>query len=199
MDKSLEFHPHGYNHVKWSSSFSKATFEETKKIMKAMIEEYSNIFNKKPTAAAAPNFQVNKHYFQLLKEEDFSFSADLHYPEPIKLQFADRRDPKRTFLIPQLPVTEISIEEFILKGKTLNQIKNYYKKRFEDAVDEGKNYVCLYMHAIYEPIKLSGLLEDIINLVFKFDMKSLTHNEFYKVQTDFPVIEYEQVLKGINQ
>ena len=192
-ESSIEFHPHGYNHVKWSSAFTKFTFEKTKEIMKSMIEEYSEIFEKKPIANAAPNFQVNEHYFQILKEENFSFSADLRHPEPISLQFRDRENQQGTFQIPQLPVTETSIEEFILQGKTLNQIRNGYKKRFENAVDQGKEYVCLYVHSIYEPIKLNKLLEDIISLVFKFDMKSTTHNEFFQTHPDFPIIQYDQL------
>ncbi len=197
MEKSIEFHPHGYNHVKWSSSFSKFTFEKTKEIMKSMIEEYEDIFEKKPIANAAPNFQVNNHYFQLLKEEDFCFGADIRHPEPINLQFRNRENLQKTFLIPQLPVTEISIEELILQGKTLDQIRDWYKKRFEDAVDQGKEYTCLYVHSIYEPMKHSKLLEEIINLIFKFDMKSITHNEFFQIQSDFPVVEYERLGESI--
>ncbi len=94
-------------------------------------------------------------------------------------------------------MTEISIEELILQGKTLDQIRDWYKKRFEDAVDQGKEYTCLYVHSIYEPMKHSKLLEEIINLIFKFDMKSITHNEFFQIQSDFPVVEYERLGESI--
>ena len=192
-EKLIEFHPHGYNHVKWSKSFSGLNYEKTKENVESLIEEYKRIFGQKPIANAAPNFQINKHYFQLLKEENFSFSSDLYHPNPINLQFKGRGNQKKSFQIPQLPVTEISIEEFLLQGKTPNQIKEEYKKRFEECVDVGIKYICLYVHSIYEPIKLNNLLKEIVNLIFKLDMQTLTHSEFIQTQTDFPVIDYNQL------
>ena len=96
-------------------------------------------------------------------------------------------------------MTETSIEEFILQGKTPDQIKKEYRKRFEEYVDLGKKYICLYVHSIYEPIKLNNLLKEIVNLVFKLDMQALTHGEFIQTQTDFPVIEYEQFFGEIKK
>ncbi|MHA2307752.1 MAG: hypothetical protein ACXABJ_00525, partial [Candidatus Heimdallarchaeaceae archaeon] len=175
-EKLIEFHPHGYNHVKWSKSFSGLSYEKTKENVKSLMEEYVKIFGRKPIANAAPNFQINKHYFHLLKEEGFSFSSDLFHPIPINLQFKSNGNQKEFFQIPQLPVTETCIEEFILQGKTPDQIKEEYRKRFEECVDLGKEYICLYVHSIFEPIKLNNLLKEIIDLVFKFDMQTLTHS-----------------------
>lgn len=192
-EKLVEFHPHGYNHVNWSKSFSGLSYEKTEENVKLLIEEYTKIFGQKPIANAAPNFQINKHYFHLLKKEKFSFSSDLYHPVPVNLQFKCSENQKKSFQIPQLPVTETSIEEFILQGKTPNQIKKEYKKRFEECVDLGKEYICLYVHSIFEPVKLNNLLKEIIDLVFKFDMQTSTHSEFVQTQTDFPVVEFDQL------
>ena len=192
-ERLIEFHPHGYNHIKWSRSFSKLNYENTKEIVVKLIEENKRIFGKEPVANAAPNFQINKHYFRILKEENFSFSSDIIYPIPFNLRFEGNSSSNQTFQIPQLPVTETSIEEFILQGKTSEQILKEYNKRFKEYVDLGKKYICLYVHSIYEPIKHINLLNEIINLTFKLDMNTLTHSEFLQSQAKFPVVEYNEI------
>jgi hypothetical protein len=195
-EKLIEFHPHGYNHIKWSRTFTKLNYENTKELVEALIEENKRILGIKPIANAAPNFQINIHYFRLLKKENFSFSSDIFHSTPFNLKIKEVSNEDQSFQIPQLPVTETSIEQHILQGKSSIQILEEYRKRFEEYVDSGKKYVCLYIHSVYEPLKLLSLLKSIIDLVFKLDMHSLTHSEFIQNQTSLPVVEYNQIFGG---
>ena len=196
-EPSIEFHPHGYNHIKWSRNFSNLSYEKTKGYIDSFIEEYSEIFSKKPIANAAPNFQVNKHYFQLLRKKKFSFTSDLYHSIPFKLQFKRGDKQSQAFQLTQLPVTEKSIEDFILQGKTSDQILEEYKNRFEEYIDSGKNYICLYAHAIFEPMRFRNLLTDILKLVYKLDMKITTHSDFANKHKELSIIPYEQLYGGI--
>ncbi len=183
--EEVEFHSHGYNHVNWSSNFSNFPKEKTKEYLDLFIEEYEEIFNKKPIANAAPNFQVNKYYFEQLKTRGFKFSSDFCYKEPFNLQPYD---------LDQLPVTEPTIEEFLIHGKSSEQIKEEFEQNMKIKVDTGVHYVCFYIHAIFEPVKLENLLEDILKISFKYDMKPLSHSGYYKLFNKFPALKHSELL-----
>ena len=182
---NIEFHAHGYNHVNWSSNFSNFSEEKTKEYVDSFISEYETIFNQKPFANAAPNFQVNTHYFSYLKTKEFRFSSDFCYNEPFNLL---------PYNLVQLPITEPTIEEFLVQGKDSEQIKDEFERSIKSKVDTEKKYICLYTHAIFEPVKFGNLLEDICKLSFKYDMKPVSHGEYYKLFNTLPSLEYSEVL-----
>jgi hypothetical protein len=194
-DELLEFHPHGFNHIKWSSNFDNFSYERTKEFIEATVNEYELIFNKKPTANAAPNFQTNKHYFELLKKLNFDFSSDFYKMSPFNLEIDKTKNNSKSCNIIQLTVTEPTIEELLLKGKSIDQIKNKYEKTFERYVDQGVDYVCMYIHSVFEPIRLEKLLHEICQLIYNLDMKPTTHNNFYKKVKELPKIKYSELLK----
>jgi len=183
--EEIEFHAHGFNHVNWSSNFSNFTKEKTKEYVDAFISEYEEIFNQKPIANAAPNFQVNTHYFDYLKAKGFKFSSDFCYNEPFILKPHD---------LVQLPITEPTIEEFLIQGKNPEQIKEEFEMSLKAKTDTELNYVCLYVHAIFEPVKFENLLENICKMSFKYDMKPISHGDYYKLFNTFPPLEYSDVL-----
>ncbi|MCG3255046.1 MAG: polysaccharide deacetylase family protein [Candidatus Heimdallarchaeota archaeon] len=193
-DKELfEIHPHGYNHVEWSSSFSRFSFEKTSKFIEKIFIEYNQIFNSVPITNAAPNFQTNKYYFQIMKEKGVEFLADYKYSEPFQLQFETTE--KKSQQILQLPVTEPTFEELLQKGKGIEEIKKIYRKNFKKYTDQSIDYVCFYLHAIYEPFKLRKLLEDLFNLVIKLDMKPVTHKNYKDVVKKTLAIRYEELIQ----
>ena len=182
-DNLIEIHPHGYNHVSWSKNFQSFSYEKTRIFIEKFSSEYKYIFNKKPIANAAPNFNTNKHYFQILMNNEFIFSSDFIYKEPfiLKINHSDRG-------IKQLPVTEPTIEELILSGKDKSKILSIFKSKFNDYCDRETKYICFYLHSIYEPIKLPELIENICNIVIKNDMKATTHSSFVRNCSDLQEI-----------
>ena len=182
--ENIEIHAHGYNHVNWSSNFSNFTKEKTEKYVDAFISEYKTIFEKKPVANAAPNFQVNTYYFEYLKEMGIKFSSDFIYDNPFILQ---------PYNLVQLPVTEPTIEEYMILGKNLEQIKNEFEKTLKEKKEREMKYVCLYVHAVFEPLKFEILLEEICKLSFKNDMKPVSHYEYYKLFNTFPSLEFSDL------
>jgi len=193
-DKELfEIHPHGYNHVKWSSGFSRFSFEKTSKFIEKIFIEYNQIFNSVPITNAAPNFQTNKFYFQIMKEKGVEFLADYKYSEPFQLQFETTE--KKTQQILQLPVTEPTFEELLQKGKSIEEIKKVFRENFEKYTDQNADYVCFYLHAIYEPFKLRKLLEDLFNLVIKLDMKTVTHKSYKDIVKKTLAIRYKELIQ----
>ena len=184
QSEDIEFHAHGYNHVNWSSNFSNFTKEKTEEYVDAFISEFEEIFNQKPIANAAPNFQVSTYYFDYLKSKGFKFSSDFHYDKPFNLQ------PHN---IDQLPITEPTIEEFLIQGKNLEQIKEEFERSMKRKAETEIEYVCLYVHAIFEPVKFENLLEDICRMSFKYDMKPVSHGDYYKLFNTFPPLKYTDV------
>lgn len=189
----IEIHPHGYNHVKWSSRFNEFTQETTSEYIENIFSEYESIFNSKPIANAAPNFQTNKFYFRIMEEKGIEFLADYKHSEPFFLQFESSREDSQNIL--QLPVTEPTIEELLIQGKSTDKIKENFKNRFENHKGTESKYVCFYLHAIYEPFKLKTILEYILNLAIKFDMKPSTHKIFKEEGFEAPKIKYEELLQ----
>ena len=188
-DSNVEIHPHGYNHVRWSTNFPNLSKDKTRDIVSNIIDEYTSIFHRKPIANAAPNFSVNKHYFQTLVDNKFKFSADFKYPEPFVLQLEEKKSQ-----ITQLPVTELTIEEHITKGKSTDRIVSDYKKRFGNHVENSAKYVCFYVHAIYEPLRLEKTLNKVLSYVNKYDFKSTTHSKFHQICSKLPIIRSETLL-----
>ena len=188
-DSDVEIHPHGYNHVRWSSNFSNLTKDKTREIVSNLIDEYTGIFQKKPIANAAPNFSVNKHYFQALVDNKFKFSADFRYPEPFTLQLEEKKSQ-----LTQLPVTEPTIEEQIIKGKSTDLIISEYKKRFGNHVENEAKYVCFYVHAIYEPFRLERTLNKVLSYINKYDFKTTTHSKFQQECSKLPTINIGTLL-----
>ncbi|OLS32572.1 MAG: putative 4-deoxy-4-formamido-L-arabinose-phosphoundecaprenol deformylase ArnD [Candidatus Heimdallarchaeota archaeon AB_125] len=189
----VEIHPHGYNHVKWSTNFHEFSREKTNEYIENIFTEYENIFHSKPIANAAPNFQTNKIYFQIMKEKGVEFLADFKHPEPFFLQF--ETPEKNVQEILQLPVTEPTIEELIIQGKNIERIKEEYRTRFKHYKDINSNYICFYLHAIYEPFKMKKLLEYILNLTIKFDMKPTSHKNFKEKIVTAPKIRYDEIIQ----
>ena len=188
-EEKLEIHPHGYNHVNWSAKFHKLSNEETKKSINNIIAEYESIFSKKPISNAAPNFNVNKHYFQILADNGFKFAADFKYSNAFNLQLESNGSK-----ITQLPVTEPTIEDLIYMGKSQNQIRTELKGRFKDYVENEANYVCFYIHAIYEPVRLEKTLENIFSFTNKIDMKAVTHSAYQNECSNLPTISIDTLL-----
>lgn len=194
-EELIEFHPHGYNHVKWSSSFVNFSFEKTKEWIDAINNEYKLIFNKKPIANAAPNFQTNIHYFKILKKLGYAFSSDFYKMSPFNLEIEEKGKDSKNNNIIQLPITEPTIEEYLQQEKSLTQIKNEYKKSFKGHIDQEVNYVCMYIHSVFEPIRLGDMLEEICQMTYKLDMKPTTHTNFYKKIKELPTINYSELIK----
>ena len=188
-DSDSEIHPHGYNHVRWSSNFPNLSKDKTRDIISNLIDEYTNIFQKRPIANAAPNFSVNKHYFQILVDNKFKFSADFMYSEPFTLKLEEKKSH-----LTQLPVTEPTIEEHIIRGESIDYIVSEYKKRFDSHVENGTKYVCFYFHAVYEPLRLEKTMNKILSYVNKCDFKATTHSKFYQVCSKLPVVSIETLL-----
>ena len=84
-----------------------------------------------------------------------------------------------------------------MQGKSRSEIIEFYKQRFQNQIDNGISYVCLYIHAIYEPIKLYSIIEEIIKLTEQCDMKPLTHLEYYNQRKQYPTIEINNILQEI--
>ena len=185
-----EFHPHGYNQVIWAKQFDKFNLDNTSEYLDLLIQEYLKIFGKQPEANAAPNFVVNPFYLKILSKKKFKFASDFKYHSPFSLSLDNG-----TSSIVQLPVTEETIESLIVRGKSKIEIVDFYKQRFQELVDKGITYVCLYSHAIYEPLKLRPIIEDIFRLATKFDMKPSTHSEYYSKIKQYPTINIDKVLK----
>jgi len=194
-EELIEFHPHGCNHVKWSSSFANFSFEKTENWMDAINNEYKLIFNKKPIANAAPNFQTNIHYFKILKKLGYAFSSDFYKMSPFILEIEEARKDSKNNKIVQLTVTEPTIEEYLQQEKTLTQIRNEYEKSFKRYIEQEADYVCMYIHSAFEPIRLGDTLEEICQLIYKLDMKPTTHTNFYKKIKELPTINYSELLK----
>ncbi len=192
-----EFHPHGYNHVTWANEFNEFNFNNTSEYLDLMIQEYIEIFGRQPIANAAPNFVVNPFYLKLLAKKSFKFASDFIYHSPFSLSLDNKNEKMNSIL--QLPVTEETIEGLIAKGKDQHEIVEFYKQRFREIVDKGITYVCLYSHAIYEPLKLRSVLEGIFELTFKYDMKPLTHSEFYSLGKQYPTISLEDIIKETHE
>jgi hypothetical protein len=184
-----EFHPHGYNHVRWSNSFQHFSEKETSDYLDLIKTEYGGIFEKEPIANAAPNFRVNSFYLSLLSKKQFKFASDFIYHTPFILISNNKNKS-----VSQLPVTEETIESLINRGKNKKEIIEFYSKRFQKQIDNGSSYICLYTHAIFEPVKLYSVIEEIIKLTEKFDMNPLTHSEYYNQNKTFPKLKIEDIL-----
>lgn len=188
-DYDAEIHPHGYNHVRWSSKFPNLSKDKTRDIISNLIEEYTSIFQRKPIANAAPNFSVNKHYFQTLIDNKFKFSADFRYSEPFILQLEEKK-----LQLTQFPVTEPTIEEHITKGKSTDRIVSEYKKRFDNHVENGVKYICFYVHAVYEPLRLEKTMNKVLSYVNKCGFKATTHSKFHQECLKLPLVSIETLL-----
>ncbi|MFW9851858.1 MAG: hypothetical protein ACFFDS_02870, partial [Candidatus Thorarchaeota archaeon] len=149
----------------------------------------------KPTANASPNFQTNNHYFRLLKKIGFLFSSDFYKMQPFNLEIDKSEKKSDSYNITQLTVTEPTIEELLLKGRSIDQIKNTFEKTFERYVDQEVNYVCMYIHSVFEPIRLEKMLHEICQLTYKLDMNPSTHNNFYEKIKELPIIRYSELTK----
>ena len=103
------------------------------KFIEKIFIEYNQIFNSVPITNAAPNFQTNKFYFQIMKEKGVEFLADYKYSEPFQLQFETTE--KKSQQILQLPVNEPTFEELLQKGKSIEEIKKIYRKNFKQYTD----------------------------------------------------------------
>ncbi len=188
-DSDAEIHPHGYDHVRWSTNFSNLSEDKTRETISNLIDEYTSIFQRKPIANAAPNFSVSKHYFQTLVDNKFKYSADFRYSEPFTLQLEEKKSH-----LTQFPVTELTIEEHITKGKSIDHIISDYKTRFDNHVENNAKYVCFYIHAIYEPLRLEKTLNKILSYVNKYDFKATTHSNFHQICSKLPIIGIETLL-----
>ena len=93
----------------------------------------------------------------------------------------------------QLPVTEPNLEDLIIQKKSIDKIKQEFRDKFEHYKDISSSYVCFYFHAIYEPFKLKDLLEHILNLTIKFDMKPITHKNYSQIIDEVPVMNYDEL------
>jgi hypothetical protein len=186
-----EIHPHGYNHVHWSNSFIEFNEAETANYMDRMITEYTRIFRKEPRANAAPNFSVNAYYLSLLPSKHFEFASDFIYSKPFSLSL-DGSDGAKTSIV-QLPVTEETIEKLLVQGKTKSEIVQFYKRSFQQHINNGSNYICLYIHAIFEPLKFQSLLEEIINLTYQLDMQPMTHSTFFERTKKYPTLNIKEI------
>ena len=51
----------------------------------------------------------------------------------------------------------------------------------------------MYSHAIYEPIKLQNIVEEIFKLVIKLDIEPLTHYEYYEQRKKLPTIDINSI------
>ncbi|MHA2357489.1 MAG: hypothetical protein ACXABK_01800 [Candidatus Heimdallarchaeaceae archaeon] len=189
----IEFHPHGYNHVKWSSSFANSSYEKTCDFINKFTEEYETIFKQKPIANAAPNFQINQFYFDELKKRKFNFSSDIQYSNPFYIVFCNDKSNTDSCQILQLPVTEPSIEELILQSKNTKQISETYRKLFKKHKDQERNYVCFYMHAVFEPLRFLSILDEIAELVYKNDMNPILHSKFSSLDKKHQTIKYSHL------
>ncbi|MBY9001494.1 MAG: hypothetical protein KGD64_11295, partial [Candidatus Heimdallarchaeota archaeon] len=178
-----------YNHVNWSAKFHNLSKEKTTESIKKIVNEYESIFSKKPISNAAPNFNVNRHYFQILLDNNFKFAADFKHSNAFNLQLEENSSQ-----IIQLPVTEPTIEELIYLGKSQDQIRSELKRRFKDHVEKESNYVCFYIHAIYEPVRLEKTLEKILSYIYKQDMKAITHSTYHRECSNLPTIAMETLL-----
>ena len=122
-------------------------------------------------------------------DNKFKFSADFRYFEPFILQLEEKKSQ-----LTQFPVTEPTIEEHIIKGKSTNHIVSEYKKRFDSYVENGTRYVCFYVHAVYEPLKLEKTMNKILSYVSKYDFKATTHSKFLQKCLELPIISIETLL-----
>ncbi len=188
-DSDTEIHPHGYNHVRWSSNFPNLSKDKTRDVISKLINEYTSIFKKKPIANAAPNFTVNKHYFQTLINNKFKFSSDFKYSEPFILQLEEKKSQ-----LTQFPVTEPTIEEHIIEGKSTDNIVSEYKNRFYNHVENETKYVCFYVHAVYEPLRLEKTMNKVLTYVNKCDFKATTHSKFHQKCSELPIVGIETLL-----
>lgn len=195
-NEHTEFHSHGYNHVHWANSFDHFSENETSNYLDLMKTEYTKIFGKEPQANAAPNFKVNPFYLAILSSKQFKFASDFVYHSPFLLSSSDKSKKTEESIV-QLPVTEETIESLVMQGKNKSEIIEYYKQRFQKQIDNGISYVCLYIHAIYEPLKLYSIIEDIIKLTEQYDMKPLTHLEYYNQRKQYPTIKIKNILPEI--
>jgi len=187
-----EIHPHGYNHVRWANSFNQFNEHQTSEYVNRMIREYTRIFEKSPVANAAPNFVTNSFYTKLLSEKKFKFTSDYIYHSPFILSSDGGIKPKGRVIV-QLPVTEYSIEDLIVQGKSKTEIIKFYKYKFEKHVEEGSSYICMYIHAIFEPIRMYKVLEEIIKITESLDIKPLTHSEYYNQEKNLPIKELKEI------
>ncbi len=192
-NKLTEFHPHGYNHIRWANRFAQFNKDETSEYLDLTIREYNRIFEKQPQSNAAPNFIVNPFYLKMLTSKQFKFASDFIYHSPFLLTF-DKENESSHESIVQLPVTEITIEELMIQGKTKNEIIQFYKQRFQEHIDSSATYVCLYVHAVFEPLKLRSLMESIFELVVQYDMKPIGQSEFYNQKNQYPTINLNDIL-----
>ncbi|MHA1668764.1 MAG: hypothetical protein ACTSUR_08905 [Candidatus Heimdallarchaeaceae archaeon] len=193
-EEHLEFHPHGYNHVKWSSSFEHFKLKKTEKYMKKIVSEYSLVFGKNPVANAAPNFKTNEFYFQISRKMDFSFLADFRFEKPFLLTFGSKETKiEEKNSIVQLPVTEKTIEEHLVTKKSPTDITNIYNNLLRKKVEEENPYVCIYLHAIFEPFRFEKILENIAKTVHRLDMKPTTHKKFFQTYKRLDIINYSQL------
>ncbi|MHA1199494.1 MAG: hypothetical protein ACTSQF_09230 [Candidatus Heimdallarchaeaceae archaeon] len=195
-NEHTEFHSHGYNHVQWANSFNRFSEDETSSYLDLMKTEFTKIFGKGPLANAAPNFKVNPFYLSLLSSKQFKFASDFVHHSPFLLSSSDTSKNTEESIV-QLPVTEETIESLVMLGKSRSEIIEFYKQRFQNQIDNGISYVCLYIHAVYEPLKLYSVIEDIIKLTEQYDMKPLTHLEYYNQRKQYPTIKINNLLPEI--
>lgn len=195
-NEMVEFYAHGYNHIKWSRHFASFNQEQTEYFLEITKQEFHRVFGQFPRGNASPNFIVNPYYFQILNDKGFEFAADFCYPHPFYLKYENIEKKEQEKSVIQFPVTEPTIEQLLQRGYSTEKIENFYKKRFREYIDQGKKYVCLYLHAIFEPVKMKKVLSKIIERATKYDMRLITHSSLFKSKKDWPTIDQSSLIGG---
>ncbi|MHA1686590.1 MAG: hypothetical protein ACTSYD_09335 [Candidatus Heimdallarchaeaceae archaeon] len=190
LSENIEIHAHGYDHVEWAYEFNTFSYEKTRWMLNRLIEEYKSIFGFRPVANAAPNFNINKYYLNLLNTEKFVWSSDILFSMPFYPRYKDICSENTiTSNVVQLPVTELSIYEMLTRGYTPEKIKDYLFNLWKKKIDEGVGYICFYLHAIFEPLKLPNLLKEIFNFVQSRELNVTSHSDFIANCKNIPVID----------
>ncbi len=195
QSKWCEIHPHGYNHVVWAHNFHKFGEEKTQEYLAKAFQEYSKLFNKEPIANAAPNFNYNSNYLKLLKNKNLIFASDTKYSKPFYPLYNLKDAEEQNVSVLQLPVTEVSIEDLMRRGYSNKDVINYYERRFEEIMEKGINYTCLYVHAIFEPYRFENLLRDVLELAKEQCFNLSFQSEFAKKNKNHPEIRIETITR----
>ena len=164
-----EIIPHGFDHTYWSHKFSGLSNEDTLSLLDNMVKEYQKILGKKPSACAAPAMQINPHYWRELERLQFSYSSDVAGEKPFIAQPGSKNQ------LVQVPITCSFMDSLLAKGYTRQAIIEHYISEIKEQVSNN-NYCCWVIHANFEPIRYSSILEEIIK-VLKEEIVFETLNE----------------------
>ena len=186
-DQGFEVGIHTYDHVRWQDHVSAEGPSWTQREMERACERFRNIFGTDPKVHGAAGWQMNRHAYRLTQRLGFSYCSDTRGTRPfVPVCQAE------LVACPQLPTTLPTLDEMIgTNGVTVDNVAEHILDLCRDPGPTGHVFT---LHAELEGMKLSALLERLLQGWRMMGYRLMSLGDYFDSQSDKNLPRHEAIL-----